>query len=69
MRKENDYMGSYFIFTEMVILMIWESTDKEDWGIKMLVIVRSECLMSCLKHVRKGWINHNTHMHKCTHKK
>ena len=30
MRKENDYMGSYFIFTEMVILMIWENTDKED---------------------------------------
>lgn len=29
-RKENDYMGSYFIFAEMVILMIWESTDKED---------------------------------------
>lgn len=29
-RKENDYMGSYFIFTEMVILMIWESTDNED---------------------------------------
>lgn len=30
MRKKNDYMGSYFIFTEMVRLMIWESTDKED---------------------------------------
>lgn len=52
MRKENDYMGSYFIFAEMVILMIWESTDKG--SIKMLVIVRSECLMRFLKHVRKG---------------